>query len=281
MSSDTRTAEAPQASIRSDGRRHLPGRLLILLDRSLPVLFVLAILAVWELVGRIELINPVYTSYPTEVARALWDLMDSGVLAHDYAVSGREFLWGYGLAIAVGVPLGFALALSRRLSSMIQPLVAAAFSTPRLALIGLMIIWFGIGIGSKIAIIFLEAVFQIFYSTESGARNPDEALLKAARAFGANKRQIIVGVVGRGAIPSILTGLRIGAGGAIIGVVVGEFFAANAGLGYRITVASNTFRTDQLFAVVVVLAASSIALMAALRLLERRVDSWRTTGSRK
>lgn len=235
------------------------------------VLFVVA----WEAVVRLGAVNPLFTSSPTRIASTFAQVAREGRLWVDISASGTEFVLGVALAVLVGIPLGLGMGWYRDVSAVLQPFVAALYSTPRIALLPLLIIWLGIGISSKVAVVFLVAVFQILISTEAGVRAADESLIRTARSFGARERQIFTTIVLPGAIPFLIAGLRLGLGQGLIGIVVGELYAATKGIGFMIAVAGETFQTDRVFVGIVILASASILMMWALRRLEMRFESWR------
>jgi NitT/TauT family transport system permease protein len=221
----------------------------------------------WEGVVRWHMVNPLFTSSPSRIISTFVQMTHEGVLAKDIRVSGTEFLIGYSLAIVVGILVGVAMGWYHDVSAALQPFVAALYSTPRIALVPLFIIWLGIGIWSKVAVVFLVAMFQILISTEAGVRAADESLIRTARSFGAKDRQIFTTIVLPGAVPFLIAGLRLGLGQALVGIVVGELYAATAGIGYEIAVAGETFQTDRVFVGIVILASAAIVMMWALRQL--------------
>ena len=154
-------------------------------------------------------------------------------------------------------------------------LINAMNATPRVALLPLVIIWLGIGIFSKVGIIFLGAVFSILINTRDGVKTTPVNLLNAARSFGASEWMAFKAVVVPSMIPFIVTGLRLGVGRALVGVLVGELYAATAGIGFMITVAGATFQTDKVFVGVLIFAISGMIGMELLTKLERRFDKWR------
>ena len=148
-------------------------------------------------------------------------------------------------------------------------------ATPRVALLPLIIIWLGIGILSKIGIIFLGAVFPLIINTRDGVKTTPVSLLNAARSFGASEWQLFRSVVVPSTVPFILTGLRLVIGRALIGVMVGELYAATAGIGFMITVAGATFQTDKVFVGVLIFALSGMIATDVIDRIERRFDKWR------
>jgi NitT/TauT family transport system permease protein len=240
----------------------------------LGILGVSIFLLVWELAPRMGLVKPLFTSSPTRILVAGQWLFAHG-LWHDIWVSLQEFVIGFGLAIAVGVPLGIALGWFRRLRAIMEPFVVVLYSVPRVALLPLIILWLGIGIESKVAVVFLGAVFPIIMSVMSGIHTTDEGLMRCARAFGANDWQMLRTIAIPGSVPFMITGMRLGAGRGLVGVVVGEMVASSAGIGHMMSKAGATFQTDKVFVGVIVLAIFGLFLSESLRFLEERVDSWR------
>jgi ABC-type nitrate/sulfonate/bicarbonate transport system permease component len=233
-------------------------------------------LIIWELVGNVfQWINPMFMSAPSLIFKAGYEMFRSGEIYHDLYVSGVEFLGGYFLAAAVGIPFGIMTGWYKRMSYIFDPFVNALNATPRVALLPLVIIWLGIGILSKVGIIFLGAVFSILINTRDGVKTTPVNLLNAARSFGASEWMVFKTVVLPSTIPFILTGLRLAVGRALVGVLVGELYAATAGIGFMITVAGATFQTDKVFVGVGIFALSGMIGMELLTKVERRFDKWR------
>src|SRR5574341_560657 len=233
-------------------------------------------LILWELVGNtFQLINPMFMSAPSLIWKAAVQLFISGEIYHDLYISGVELLWGYFLSAIVAVPFGIAIGWYKKVAYVFDPFVNAMNATPRVALLPLVIIWLGIGILSKIGIIFLGAVFPILINTRDGVKTTPVNLLTAARSFGASEWMLFTTVVLPSTVPFILTGLRLGLVRAIVGVMVGELYAATAGIGFMITVAGATFRTDKVFVGVLIFALTGMFGMELLTRLEKRFDKWR------
>ena len=244
--------------------------------KILGTISVAVFLTIWELVGNVfQWINPMFMSAPSLIFKAGYEMFRSGEIYHDLYVSGVEFLGGYFLAAAVGIPLGIMTGWYKRMSYICDPFVNALNATPRVALLPLVIIWLGIGILSKVGIIFLGAVFSILINTRDGVKTTPVNLLNAARSFGASEWMVFKTVVVPSTIPFILTGLRLAVGRALVGVLVGELYAATAGIGFMITVAGATFQTDKVFVGVGIFALSGMIGMELLTKVERRFDKWR------
>ncbi len=229
----------------------------------------------WEGVVRLGMVNPLFTSAPSRIISTFLGMTHEGTLGKDLRVSSTEFLIGYSLAVVVGILVGVAMGWYRDISAALQPFVSALYSTPRIALAPLFIIWLGIGIWSKVAVVFLVAVFQVLISTEAGVRAADESLIRTARSFGANDRRIFTTIVLPGAVPFLIAGLRLGLGQALVGIVVAELYASTAGIGHEIALAGETFQTDRVFVGIVILATAAICLMWCLRQFEMRFESWK------
>lgn len=233
-------------------------------------------LLTWELVGNVyQLVNPMFMSAPSLIWKAAVQLFGSGEIWNDLRVSGIEFAWGYFLSVLVGVPFGIAIGWYKKFAYTCDPFVNAMNATPRVALLPLVIIWLGIGILSKVGIIFLGAVFPLIINTRDGVKTTPHNLLTAARSFGASEWQIFRSVVIPSTVPFILTGLRLAIGRALIGVMVGELYAATAGIGFMITVAGATFQTDKVFVGVLIFAISGMVATELVDKAERRFDRWR------
>jgi ABC-type nitrate/sulfonate/bicarbonate transport system permease component len=244
--------------------------------KILGTISVVIFLTLWELVGNtLQLVNPMFMSAPSLVAKAAVQLFTSGEIWNDLYVSGIEFFWGYGLSIIVAIPFGIAIGWYKKFAYICDPFVNAMNATPRVALLPLVIIWLGIGILSKVGIIFLGAVFPLLINTRDGVKTTPANLLTAARSFGASEWQIFKSVVLPSTVPFILTGLRLAVGRALIGVMVGELYAATAGIGFMITVAGATFQTDKVFVGVLIFAITGMILTDVIDRIEHRFDKWR------
>ena len=199
----------------------------------------------WEASVALEWVNPLFTSSPSRIAVAGYDMFADGSIWPHLQVSGYEFVVGFGLAVVVGVPLGILMGWYGRLNAILDPFVSALYATPRIALLPLIMIWFGIGIESKIAIVFLGAVFPILVNTITGVRTISADFVKVARSFGASDRQMFMTVALPSSVPLLLSGLRLGLGHALIGIVVGEMYGAHYGIGHLIAVSGARFQTDR------------------------------------
>ena len=231
-------------------------------------------LLLWELVSRFLIDNALFLAAPSQIAVAIYNLAVTGQLSHHIAVSGIEFVLGYAIASALGIPLGLAMASSDTVKQAAQPWVSGLYATPTVALAPLFILWFGIGIWSKVLVIIFLVMFPVTINTEAGLRTTSDRLIEMLRSFGATPRQIFFKVSLPSALPFILAGLKIGIGRGLIGVVVAELFGSRAGLGRLISQSSDAFNMPELFAGVVVLAAAGIVMTAGFGWLETRLVPW-------
>ncbi len=236
---------------------------------------IICFLALWELAWQLRLISPLFFSGPSAIVVQFWELLVHGNLLRDAAYSGKNFLIGFVLALVTGVPLGILLGWYKRLNLLFDPLINALYAMPRIALYPLIIIWFGIASGSKIFIVFLSAMLPILVNTVAGVRNIDPDLLKAARAFCAQDRQIFATVALPYSVPFILTGVRQGVAHGLIGVIIGELFAGSEGIGYMISYAGQMFQTDTLLVGVVVVMIAGMMLTALGERVRRHFQRWR------
>jgi len=239
---------------------------------SLSVVFVLS---VWQLVANARIMPVLFLPGPTDVAQAFVKLFQTDEIWLDMATSGQEMAIGYGMAIIIGLAIGLGMGWYTRFQYAMDPFVNFFYSTPRIVLIPLFIIWFGIDMPSKIAVIFLGALFPIIINTMAGVRNTEAALLRVARSFGASDALIFRRVVLPGSVPFILTGFRLGIGHALTGVVVAELIAARHGIGQLIAIAGQTFQTPKMLAGVIIIAGTGMLLTTILQRVENRFQAWR------
>jgi ABC-type nitrate/sulfonate/bicarbonate transport system permease component len=243
---------------------------------------VILVIVVWEYIwsqwtfdSRQGWVSPLFFSGPSAIVKEFWYLLTEGTLPNDIRFSGKNFFLGLSLAAFFGVVLGVLIGWYRKIRLIFEPFVNALYAMPRIAMIPLIIIWFGIDWKSKVFIVFMSAFFPILVNTVAGVRSLDPDLLRAARAFCASDWQIFKTVAIPGSVPFILTGIRQGVALGLIGVVVGEMFGGSEGVGYLVLFSGQTFRTDTVFVGVVIIAASGMLLTFLTERLERRFSRWR------
>ncbi|MFQ5852276.1 MAG: ABC transporter permease [Candidatus Binatia bacterium] len=215
-----------------------------------------------------------FLASPVQIAQAFAELVKTGeLITHSY-VSFLEFSYGYLLAVGVGIPLGVLMASNKKLNYYLDPWVSSVYATPRVALAPVIIIWFGLGAFSKSLIIFLGAVFPILLNTYTGIKSVRENLIEVVKAFGGSSMQAFFKVMIPDAIPAIITGLRLAVGRAVIGVVVAEWFGAEAGLGYMVYFYSQVFQPSPVFVGLVVLIVFGHLAFVLLEWTQRWVSPW-------
>ncbi len=232
-------------------------------------------LGLWEVVGRSGTVNPIFLSSPSAIAATGYKMTVSGELSQHLLVSGKEFLLGYFMAVLTAIPLGLLVGWYRRLNYVLDPFLSALYVTPRVALLPLIVLWLGVGILPKVAVIFLGAFFPICINTIAGVRTVDRSHIMVARSFGGDNLHLLKTIVFPSCVPFMLAGLRLAVGRALVGVVVGEFYAASAGVGFLITVAGASFQTDKVFVGIAIIAAFGMMCNEILSRAERRVEKWR------
>jgi NitT/TauT family transport system permease protein len=235
----------------------------------------IAILAFWQWASG-HLIKEIYVSKPTSVAARLYELFASGEIYPHLWTTGEELVLGYVIGVASGILAGYALGRSPRLAVIFEPYVMAFYGIPKIALAPLFIIWFGIGIGSKVALASIMVFFLVFYNVYTGVRSVDRELVNLTLVMGANQRQLTYHVYFPAAAPYVLLGMRMAVPYSVIGVIVGEFTSSVQGLGLFIHEASSTYDPAGVFAGIVILLAFVVALNFLAGRLEARLLRWKT-----
>ena len=231
------------------------------------------VLALWQVVG--GAINPIYLSTPTAIVMAAVNVIASGEIQQALLLSVAVVLAGFALAIVVGVPIGLLMGRFQTFEYLIDPYVSALYVVPRIALIPLIIIWFGLGVPAQLAVVFGTSVFPILLSTYAGVRNVPQDLIETAHAFGATEKQLFFSIIIPGSMPFIMSGFRLGIGQAIIGMVVAQMFLGLSGIGFMLTKYGNMFETAYVFVVVFALALLGIIMTEAVKRLEQRFTLWK------
>src|SRR5665213_683031 len=202
----------------------------------LGILGIVLFLGLWEGAAQVGWLNPVILSSPSRIAVAFAGQWQSGQFIRDLGVSVAELVIGFVLSAVVGVAAGIAMGLNRITEYAFDPFVWFLYSTPLVALYPLIVVWLGFGFATVVAIAFLLTVIPIAVNTFSGVRSVDPWIVCAVRVFGGSNRDVVLKAVLPASLPLVLAGFRIGLSRALIGVVLGEMFSSNAGLGFRMTV---------------------------------------------
>ncbi|MGH2963049.1 MAG: ABC transporter permease [Solirubrobacterales bacterium] len=243
-----------------------------------PLALVIAALGVWELGARWELladalsIEPFLIPSPSDIAEALW--ADRSLLAEDGWVTLQEIVLGFALAVAAGLGFATALHLSDTLRRAFYPVLVASQTVPIIVIAPILVVWFGFGIGPKLAIIALICFFPITVNTLDGLRSVDPDLIKLMRTLDAGRARIFLRAEAPSALPYAFSGAKIAIAVAVIGAVFGEWAGSDSGLGHLMLQASAQLETARLFAAVVVLSVFAVGLFGLLSLLERRIAWW-------
>ena len=199
------------------------------------------------------------------------EIFRSGTLASDAIVSLSEFGAGLALAVAVGVPAGLVLGTFPTLRYLLDPPVMAIYATPQLALLPIFVLWLGIGMASKIAVVFIGASIPIVVNSMAGVRQVDRSLVVAARSFCATRLDVFLKVILPASLPAVLIGIRLGLSRAVLGVVVAEMYVSQEGIGNQIMRLGSAFRVDQLLFYVLLVSAFGLGATTAVRSLEERM----------
>ncbi len=250
-------------------------------DRRFPYLraaSVAALIVVWELVARSRIVPPVFLPTPVTVARELVRMAASGDLWRNLGLSLTRIGLGFVAGSAAGLAAGIVAGVSRPAEAVVDPLIAAIYPIPKIALLPLLILWLGIGEPSKVAVIAIGAFFPVAIGTMSAVREVDPLLIRAARSLGASPVQIITKVRLPASVPVIFASLRLGAGMSLLLVVSAEMIAATAGIGYLILYAGDLLQTSRLLAGIVVLSVLGILSTSGLQTVERRLLRGRMRG---
>jgi NitT/TauT family transport system permease protein len=245
---------------------------------ALSVGTIAALLFVWQLVPDLVSLKggtKLFFATPVEIAATLWQLFATGAIWTPLGVSAAGFAVGLGIAIAVGLPLGVLIGRSETLNALLDPFITAFNATPRLVFLPIVLLWFGLGLWSKVVIVAFGAVFPLLINTHEGIRNADKLLINVVRSFGAKEWDIVRMVIVPNALPYIITGLRLAIGRAVLGVVVSEFFGSKAGLGVMMVQAASDYHVNIVFAGMIVFMTLSLAMTAFVKLIERRLSRWR------
>ena len=235
-------------------------------------------LIVWELLPQLVTLSAgtkLFFTTPSQIAGTLWKMFATGSVWTPLSVSASGFAVGLGLAILVGLPLGVLIGRSRMLNAMFDPFITAFNATPRLVFLPLVMLWFGLGLWSKVVIVFIGALFPILINTYEGVRNSDKLLINVVRSFGAKEWDVARLVVVPNAMPYIIAGLRLSIGRAVLGVVVAEFFGSESGLGVMMVQAAGRYQVDIVFSGLIIFAVMTLAMTAAVQVLENRLGRWR------
>jgi ABC-type nitrate/sulfonate/bicarbonate transport system permease component len=234
--------------------------------------FLAFILLLWEVLG--PFINPIFFSYPSKIGIAFFNLTVSGELLYYLAQSLQVLLYGLSIAIVVGIPLAVLMARVRPVNWALELPINALYATPMVALVPILVLWFGIYMQAKIIVVFLFAVFPVLINTYQGVRECDKNMIEVAHSFRSSERRMWLDVLLPFAVPYIAAGVRLAIGRGLVGMVIAEFYTTISGLGFMITRYANVFEMDKTFVPVLTLMILGVSMTSALKWVERRVAPW-------
>lgn len=239
------------------------------------LLLAAGLLALWEFAAWARWFNPLFSSHPTEIWKALVELARSGDLVQHVPITVTEAVVGFICGTVVGGAVGFVFGWWSKVAELLDPFIIAIYSLPKVALAPLFILWFGIGIQAKIILTATIVFFLVFFNTYSGVRDTSRELIDIVRMMGARTPQLLWRVVLPSAMAAIFVGLRVSVPYALIGAVVGEMMASNRGVGFLLVRATGQFDTAGAFAALFVLIVISACFNAAIVTLERYLLRWK------
>lgn len=236
---------------------------------------VLLLLVSWELASRFRVIDPAFAGQPSRIIEALIEVSKSGELWLNARITLSEFALGFSIAVIIGLTIGLIAGWLSSVGRVIDPFLMAFNSTPRSALIPILIVWFGLGFTSKVVLVFMSAIVPIVINTITGVRTADRQLLQVARSFGASPWSQAIYILLPGAIPHIFSGLRLGLNLALIGVIIAEMYVSVAGFGKMIIVYGSVLRINELLAYILTISAFGCALVVLVNAIEGILIPWR------
>jgi NitT/TauT family transport system permease protein len=238
------------------------------------IISLIIVLGGWELAG--PYINPLFASYPSAILASAWEMTVSGQLPTALWQSSQPFLAGYAVAAVIGIPVGLLLGRYRWVEAAFGIYITAGYSMPMIALVPLLMIWFGLGFMVKMVIVFLLTFFPICINTWAGVHAVPKTLVEVGKAFCASQTTIMNEIVLPAVLPYIMAGMRLGIGKAVIALVIAEFLTAISGLGGIIISAANAFRTAQMFVPIILIMVLAVLLTHLMTIIERKVAPWQS-----
>jgi len=243
------------------------------------LLSLVVVLALWEFYGR--RVNPILFTYPLAIGRAFFSLVMSGELQSYMKESLLVLLYASILALIVGVFLGVVMGRFSLVEWATDIYISALYSMPMVAMVPLIVLWFGFKVPAKVIIVFLFMVFPILINTYQGVKDVDRNLQEVARSFCSSEGQLWRHLIIPSAIPIIVVGVRLAIGRGLVGMIVAEFYTSVTGLGYMIVRYANAFETDKLFVPIVVVMILGVGLMWLAKWVEGRIAPWRNFDDRE
>jgi len=241
-----------------------------------PAITALIIFAIWEAVTQASWVSPLILPSPTIIIATMVDKLP--LLLQMGGVTALEFLLGFALSVAVGIPLGALVVYARPVELAIYPLIVAFQTMPKAAVAPILIVWLGTGISSKVLIAFSIAFFPVLIDTVVGLRSAQPETIHLIRSMGGNSLQVFWYVRFPNALPAIFAGLKVASTLAVVGAIVGEFVSSDRGLGYLVLVANGQLETPLVFACVVMLTILGVVFYFLIELIEKLVVGWHVSA---
>jgi NitT/TauT family transport system permease protein len=236
-------------------------------------LSILSLAVLWEVVGRS--LDSVLIPPLTQIGAAWWKLLASGKLMSNLTMSLATLAAGFFLAVLLGIVVGLLMGRFRAVEHFLDLYVNSLMSAPATAFVPVLILWFGLGVQSRIAVVFLFAVFVIIINTMTGVKQVDSILVEMARSFGAKEREIFFKIILPASMPAIMAGVRLGMGRAVKGMVTAEMLLTLTGIGAMIMQYGSAFATDSLFAVILTILIIAMITMKLVQWVDRRLTGWK------
>jgi NitT/TauT family transport system permease protein len=235
------------------------------------------LLAGWEiLLTYVIPLDPFFFTKPSLIAAAFAEQIAGQKLWHDLTVSSHAFIWGFSLALVAGIPLGAVMGWRRRVEYTFDPFLTALYASPLVALAPLLIVFLGVGLLGKAVLVFLLSVFPFIFNTAAGVKSVDSLLINVIRSFGGKERDLYLKVILPSTFPYIVAGTRLAIGRGLVGIIVGEFFAASEGIGFAIQNYGDTYRLPDMFVGIIILSVIAVLLTEIMRKLEITLAPWRS-----
>lgn len=244
-------------------------------ERALAILSPVAALILWQLASNAGLVNQRYVPSPVSIALAGWDLAVSGDLARHIGASLRRLVIGFVLGAIPGVLIGMVMGLNRWVRAILDPLVAALYPIPKIALLPLLMLVFGLGDGSKVVVVAMSVLFLTIINTTVGVVQLERIYFDVARNYGTPWHKLFARVILPGALPTIFAGLRISLGVSLVVLVSAEFVASNSGIGYLIWTSWQTLVVENMFVGIIVVTILGVLTTFLLHECERHLIPWR------
>ncbi len=266
------TSFAPSAAARSESTAAKRAAQSAWRDNLLRIASLIIVLSAWEIYGRS--VNRLLFAPISAIAQAAVEIVGSGELWRYLSFSLQVFGQGLGLACIIGIPLGVLMARVRSVDTILEMYINALYSTPTVALVPLLVLWFGFDTLSKTILVFLFTVFPLILNTYQGVRNVEANLLEVAQSFCSSEMRTWRDVVIPSALPYILVGLRLAIGRGLVGMVIADFYMAVTGIGYLVSQYANSFQTAKLFVPILTLMLMGVGLTGFVKVLETRITPW-------